>query len=73
MSNLRKFIEAVRTGEHVPRELAAEAANYIEGRLDAAARGGRNGKPTPRLTDPRAVATRERVRRHRMRKASSIE
>jgi hypothetical protein len=73
MSNLRKFIEAVRSGDGVPRELASEAADHIERCLDAKARGGRNGKPTPRLTDPRAVATRERVRRHRMRKASSIE
>jgi hypothetical protein len=77
MSNLRKFIEAVRTGGHVPRELAADAADYIETRLDAAAKGGQIGgkisKRPPRLTDPKSVMTRNRVRRHRLRKASAIE
>jgi hypothetical protein len=65
MSNLRKFVEAVRTGGRIPRELAAAAAEYIETRLDAASRGGRISRRTPLLSDRKAEQNRERVRRHR--------
>jgi hypothetical protein len=69
MSNLRKFVDAVRTGDAVPRCLLDAAADDIERRLNAAALGGKNSKRPAVKTDAKSVQTRLRVQRFRNRRA----
>lgn len=67
MSNLRKFIDAVDSGEPIPRELAVEVADYIRQQLEAAARGGKKSKRPPVKTDRASELNRKRVRAFRER------
>lgn len=54
----------------VPKAQAIAARDFIQGKLDAAAKGGsaKGSGPKPRLDTPAAIKHRERVKRYRDKK-----